>query len=281
MSERLRWRELENRRRPRKTSQCFWEAGLRDTHSESVLCVCVSARCYVGGVADPQQLWTKTSTPPTVTLAVNPTSQVFLPIIATAHTSPITSIPPSPPHSFLMPPLPPALSLRALNHLHLFIWMCVMTAIRLSLFPIMLFGPWLGLWRLKNGSSWTFLWEEIWIPIIVGICVQAHTQTDRQRPCINQCRCESQKGGMTDKHKQTSREMQYTRKLKNMDAHTRACCFRNTCVHIHLAYRQLMYRITISWTQEYDCKCTSVSEPSCSFWCLSDSLFQGKLKIAP
>lgn len=132
---------------------------------------------WLHGATEPPQSWTKTYSHTYRTKSFNSTSPACLLVIATTHTS-ITSIPPPPPHSFLMPPLALALSLHALNHLHLFIWMCAMRAIRLSLFPIMLFGPWLGPWCLKNGSSWTFLWEEIWIPIILGICVQAHTHTE-------------------------------------------------------------------------------------------------------
>lgn len=104
--------------------------------------------------------WPKLS----VTNTLNSTSAARPPVISTLHH--FTSILTPHPHSSLRPPLPTALSLWALNLDFVFFWMRAIRAIRLSLFSNILFGPWLWLRWVKN-SSWTYLWEESWIPITV------------------------------------------------------------------------------------------------------------------
>lgn len=120
-----------------------------------------------------------------------------------------------------------------------------MRAIRLSLFP-----PHHAVWTLAGALA---VEKRQQLDVLVGgdlntnyswyMCASAHTRALRQRPCINQCRCESQKGGLVCKHKHQGK-MLCTPKLKmwmHMSTHisteTHVCT--HTHSHTHLAYGEL------------------------------------------
>lgn len=100
------------------------------------------------------------------------------------------------------------------------------------------------------------------------MCARKHTHTctHTEGPCINQCRCESQKGGLACKHKHQGKCCtQKNKKNKDPREHTRRCSTTHVHTHVHLAYRQLTKYIRVSFEHRNRIANASLSEPNCCF----------------